>query len=188
MKYTVYETFVGAGGSHLGFKRNGFVSKYVNDFNKDAMATLIKNNPEIAETAWVDVSSVVDRNPKDILEKTKMKEKELDVLFGGIVCKGFSLAGERSPNDERNYFYRKQLEFVSVLKPKISIIENVPGIQTAEVLSPDTPKNIAEQVDKVWQDLENYKGRKANLRKINKITKEFEEEGKKLRLEKESIY
>ena len=51
MKYTVYETFVGAGGSHLGFKRNGFVSKYVNDFNKDAMATLIKNNPEIAETA-----------------------------------------------------------------------------------------------------------------------------------------
>ncbi len=187
MKYTVYETFVGAGGSHLGFKRNGFVSKYVNDFNKDAMATLIKNNPEIAETAWVDVSSVVDRNPKDILEKTKMKEKELDVLFGGIVCKGFSLAGERSPNDERNYFYRKQLEFVSVLKPKISIIENVPGIQTAEVLSPDTPKNIAEQVDKVWQDLENYKGRKANLRKINKITKEFEEEGKKLRLEKEHL-
>lgn len=187
MQYTVFETFVGAGGSHLGFKNNGFMSKYVNDFNQDAMDTLINNNPEINKTAWVDVSSIVERNPYDILEKTKMHPKELDVLFGGIVCKGFSLAGERSPNDERNYFYRKQLELVEVIQPKISIIENVPGIQTAEVLSPDTPKEIADKVDEIWQNLENYKGKKANLRKNNQITKEFEEEGKKLRAEKEKL-
>lgn len=187
MKYTIYETFVGAGGSHIGFKRNGFVSKYVNDFCHEAIQTLLNNNPEIEKTAIVDETSIVDINPEEIMRKTKMKKGELDVLFGGIVCKGFSLAGERSPNDERNYFYHKQLEMVDVVRPKISIIENVPGIQTAEVLSPKAPKEIAEEIDTVWQDLENYKGMKAELRKKNGITKEFEEYGVQLRKNKEKI-
>lgn len=187
MKYTIYETFVGAGGSHIGFKRNGFVSKYVNDFCHEAIQTLLNNNPEIGKTAIVDETSIVDINPEEIMRKTKMKKGELDVLFGGIVCKGFSLAGERSPNDERNYFYHKQLEIVDVVRPKISIIENVPGIQTAEVLSPKAPKEIAEEIDTVWQDLENYKGMKAELRKKNGITEEFEEYGVQLRKNKEKI-
>lgn len=187
MRYTIYETFVGAGGSHLGFKNNGFVSKYVNDFSPEALKTLTDNNPEILETAWVDGTSIVDVNPQEILKRTKMKQNDLDVLFGGIVCKGFSLAGERSPNDERNYFYRKQLQIVEIVKPKVSIIENVPGIQNAEVLSPDAPQEIAERINEIWQALENYKGKKADKRKKNSITDEFEEEGKRLRKEKESI-
>lgn len=186
-KYTIFETFVGAGGSHIGFKRNGFESKYVNDICHEAIETLLLNNPEIAETAYVDETSIVDVNPDEIMEKTSMKQGELDVLFGGIVCKGFSLAGERSPNDERNYFYHKQLEIVKAARPKFSIIENVPGIKTAEVLSPTTPKELMNQVDEVWQSLENYKGEKANLRKINKITDEFEELGKVLRQKKAKL-
>lgn len=186
-KYTIFETFVGAGGSHLGFKNNGFESKYVNDICHEAIETLLINNPEIKRSAFVDETSIVDVNPNDIMRKTNMKKGELDVLFGGIVCKGFSLAGERSPNDERNYFYHKQLEFVKVARPKFSIIENVPGIKTAEVLSSNTPKEIMDKVDLVWQSLENYKGEKANLRKLNKITKDFEDKGKKLRNEKKEL-
>ncbi len=185
--YTIYETFVGAGGSHLGFKNNGFVSKYVNDFSDECLETLVYNNPEIAKTAFVDNTNIVEINPKNILEKTNMKPEELDVLFGGIVCKGFSLAGERSPNDERNYFYRKQLEIVKETRPKISVIENVPGIQNAEVLSQDAPKEVAEEIDKIWQELENFKGMKAKYRKDNSVTKEFEEQGKVLRKNKEKM-
>lgn len=185
--YTIFETFVGAGGSHIGFKNQGFVSRYVNDFCHEAIQTLLLNNPEIADTALVDETNIVDVNPKEILEKTNMSTGELDVLFGGIVCKGFSLAGERSPNDERNYFYHKQLEFVKIFRPKISIIENVPGIQTAEVLSKNAPKEIADEINDVWQRLENYKGEKANLRKQKKLTQEFELLGKTLRGKKEKI-
>lgn len=185
--YTIYETFVGAGGSHLGFKNNGFISKYVNDFSDECLETLLYNNPEIKETAFVDNTSIVDVNPEYILSKTNMKPGELDVLFGGIVCKGFSLAGERSPNDERNYFYRKQLEIVKTVRPKISVIENVPGIQNAEVLSSDAPIEVAKQIDEIWQKLENYKGMKAKFRKDNNVTNEFEEEGKKLRYDKENM-
>lgn len=122
-----------------------------------------------------------------MLKKTNINPGELDVLFGGIVCKGFSLAGERSPNDERNYFYHKQLELVKSLKPKISIIENVPGIVTGEVLSQETPESFIKKVDEVWQDLENYKGKKAHLRKLDKIDSDVEKEGLKLRAKKAEL-
>lgn len=185
--YTILETFVGAGGSHLGFKQEGFISKYVNDIDPRCIETLLYNNPEISRTAFVDNTSIIDINPTEILERTGMEPEEADVMFGGIVCKGFSMAGERSPNDERNYFYHSQLELVRVIRPKISIIENVPGIENARVLSPNTPNVIKEEINILWQELENYKGRKAQLRKINKITKEFENEGKKLRKRKEEL-
>lgn len=186
-RYTLFETFVGVGGSHLGFKNNNFLSIYVNDFCHEAIESLLYNNPEIKETAFVDERSILDVNPTELLKKTNLKKKELDVLFGGIVCKGFSLAGERSPNDERNYFYRKQLEFVKVLMPKVSIIENVPGIMTGEVLAPDTPKEILSLVDSTWQDLENYKGKKANLRKLNSVDEKTESEGIELRKRKADL-
>lgn len=185
--YTIFETFVGAGGSHLGFKNNGFISKYVNDIDENCLKTLLYNNPNIEKEAFVDNRDIMDIDEKALLKQIGMKKGELDAMFGGIVCKGFSLAGERSPNDPRNYFYRKQLKIVDELRPKVSVIENVPGILTANVLAYDVPEEIKNKVDKLWKKLENYKGKKANLRKINSISEEFEQEGIKLRKKKADI-
>jgi DNA (cytosine-5)-methyltransferase 1 len=187
MSYTIFETFVGAGGAHIGFCENGFVSKYVNDIEPTCLETLVYNNPKIKNTAYIDNDSILDIDPLVLLEKTGMKEGELDVFFGGIVCKGFSLAGERSPNDERNYFYHKQLELIEHIKPKISIIENVPGIKNAKVLAHNTPEKTKEEVNTLWKELENFKGLKAKLRKEGKVTKEIEDIGKQLREKKDSI-
>ncbi|AZZ57624.1 DNA cytosine methyltransferase [Riemerella anatipestifer] len=186
-QYTIFETFVGAGGSHIGFKKNNFKSVYVNDNNIDCIKTLLLNNPEIEQTAFVDYNSIIDVNVDNLLNRIKLEKGELDVMFGGIVCKGFSLAGERSPNDERNYFYHKQLELVNEIKPKISIIENVKAFLNGKVLSEETPLEIRQQVDFVWQQLENYKGQKAELRKKNNITNEFLQKGVYLRKEKEKL-
>jgi len=184
--YTIFETFVGAGGAHIGFCQNGFISKYINDIEATCLETLIYNNPAIKETAYIDNGSILDIDSKELLRKTEMKQGELDVFFGGIVCKGFSLAGERSPNDERNYFYHKQIELVEEVQPKISLIENVPGIINAKVLSLDTPLEIKKKVDLLWKELENFKGLKAKLRKENCITPQIEEQGKALRKKKET--
>lgn len=186
-QYTIFETFVGAGGSHIGFKKNNFKSVYVNDNNIDCIKTLLLNNPEIEQTAFVDHNSIIDINVDNLLNRIKLEKGELDVMFGGIVCKGFSLAGERSPNDERNYFYHKQLELVNETKPKISIIENVKAFLNGKVLSEETPLEIKQKVDFVWQQLENYKGQKAELRKKNNITDEFLQNGLFLRKEKENL-
>jgi DNA (cytosine-5)-methyltransferase 1 len=135
-QYLLAETFVGAGGSHLGFKQAGFKTIYVNEFDENFIKTLVKNNPELTREAFIDNRNILDVDPKSILKKTGINKGDLDVMFGGVVCKGFSMAGDRSPNDERNYFYHKQLDIVKGLMPKISIIENVPGIINATVLAP----------------------------------------------------
>lgn len=187
-QYTIAETFVGAGGSHLGFKQAGFKSIYVDDFDDNFLKTLVINNPELNdEGVFVDNRSIIDVDPESILKKTNMKPGDLDVLFGGIVCKGFSLAGDKSPNDERNFFYRKQLELVKVLKPKVSVIENVVGILNGEVLSDETPLEIRNRVDEIWKELANYKGKKADLRKKGLVTKEFDEQGIKIKANRQKM-
>lgn len=186
-EYTILETFVGAGGAHIGFKNNDFVSRYVNDIEDTTIETLLYNNPEIEDTAYIDNRDILTIQGEEILDQTGLKKGEADVFFSGIVCKGFSLAGQRSPNDERNYYYHKQLDIVNVVRPKISIIENVPGITNASVLSPDTPLDIKDRIDNLWKELEYYKGRKASLRKQGDIPEEFKLEGKELQKERKYL-
>lgn len=187
MEYTVFETFVGAGGSHLGFKNNGFKSVFVNDLEKICIDTLLFNNPEIRETAVVKIDDMRNLNPNELLNEMKMEPGDLDVMFGGIVCKGFSLAGERSPADPRNKFYQYQLNLVNKIKPKITVIENVPGIANAKILSNNTPQDVIDRVNELWQELENYKGLKANARKNNAVTDDMEKKGKSLRCKKSEL-
>lgn len=182
-KYTVGETFVGAGGTHVGFKKAGFETTFVNDINEDCLETILYNNKDLKD-AKVYSTSIMDLKGEVI---KKDINKPLDVMFGGIVCKGFSLAGEKSPNDERNYLYRKQIELVKVLNPKISIIENVPGMKNAKVLDSDTPDDIKKEIDWLWKELNNLKGIKAANRKNNSDNTELDKRSNELRKRKESI-
>lgn len=186
-QFTIFETFVGAGGSHLGFKQNGFKSVFVNDISKECLDTLLYNNPEIKKTAIVSQEDITKIDGQSLLKQMKFQKGQLDVMFGGIVCKGFSLAGERSPNDPRNNFYHYQLGLVKAFEPKISVIENVPGILNAQILRSNTPEKIKREVDELWQQLENYKGRMANLRKKSEITEDDVVLGKELRKQKDDL-
>ena len=122
---TIVETFVGAGGAHLGFKNAGYKSLLVNDIDKDTINTLLLNNVISKENYLL---CPIEDITKEIL-LNKIGNNKVDVLFGGIVCKGFSLAGVRNPFDIRNYLYKHQLRLVSILKPKVSVIENVTAIK-----------------------------------------------------------
>ncbi len=183
MAYNICEFFVGAGGSHLGFIQQGFKTLYVNDIDKDALKTLLHNNKEL-KGAIIDQTSITEIDPKKL--QTQIKQ-EVDVIFAGIVCKSFSLAGERSPNDKRNYFYRYYLEIIKTLRPKISITENVKGMLNAKILPQNSDPEILQEVGILYQELENYKGKKAELRKKNAINKEFENYGLNLRQKKQNL-
>ena len=186
--YTIFETFVGAGGSHLGFMEENFRTIYVNDFVDECLQTLKYNNPNLIEENTVFDNTPIEKiEPKILRNKLEIKTGDLDVMFGGVVCKGFSLAGERSPNDIRNTLYRKQLDLVDEFKPKISIVENVPGIVNAKILDPNTPQHIKDKVDELCLKLEQFKVIKDSLLKNNSITDDFLEIGKKLRRDKDEM-
>lgn len=165
-QYLLAETFVGAGGNHIGWKKQGFKTVYVNDFDENMINTITYNNPELKDQI-VDSDSILDLEPKKLLKKMKLEKGELDVLFGGIVCKGFSLAGERNPMDERNFFYHSQLELVKEWRPKVSAIENVSGILSGQVVSHKAPKWVGDEVTRIWEALSKNKFERSRSNKKN---------------------
>ena len=92
----------------------------------------------------------------------------LDLIFGGPVCKGYSLAGVRDPSDTRNTLYRHQIRMISEFLPKISIIENVPAMRTSLILKSGIEKNKLKEISYVWKQLDIFKGVKAKLTKEGK--------------------
>jgi DNA (cytosine-5)-methyltransferase 1 len=160
---TIVETFVGCGGAHLGFKNNGFNTLLVNDIDPNMIKTLILNNAiEKEQSVVCSISELTD----DLLDE-KIKET-VDVLFGGIVCKGFSLAGVRNPFDERNYLYKEQLRLVKKLKPKVSVIENVVGLKNMYLYEKNINTNeVFKKYSKLSDENKNLNGEKSSRRKEN---------------------
>jgi len=54
----------------------------------------------------------------------------IELLTGGPPCQGYSLAGERRVDDERNYLFEHYLSFVELIKPKLILLENVSTFAT----------------------------------------------------------
>ena len=137
---TVAETFVGCGGSHFGFKKSGYKSVFVNDIWSDAIQTLKQNDPNLLENEVI--CDDIYKIDEDYFTARGIQPTNVDVFIGGVVCKGFSLAGIRNPYDERNYLYLQQLRLVGIMMPKISIIENVPGMLNMKILSRNNNEEI----------------------------------------------
>lgn len=165
MVYTIVETFVGCGGAHLGFLNKGFKSLFVNDINQDMINTLLKNN--VINNGEYHLGPIQELSD-DLIRRHIPEDTEVDVLFGGIVCKGFSLAGVRNPFDERNYFYQDQLRIVSLLKPKVSIIENVVGLKEMVLYRKnDFTAKVFEEYTQLSDTNKKLNGEKSALRKAN---------------------
>jgi DNA (cytosine-5)-methyltransferase 1 len=160
MPLTILETFVGAGGAHLGFKNAGFESVLVNDIDPDTIKTLIQNNV-VREDQCLTC-------PIEEITEGQLKGLNPDVLFGGIVCKGFSMAGVRNPFDVRNYLYKHQLRLVSILKPKVSVIENVTAIKNMILYREcDETVNTFREYTQLSDLNKNLNGEKSSKRKSN---------------------
>jgi DNA (cytosine-5)-methyltransferase 1 len=157
---TIVETFVGAGGAHLGFMKAGFKSLLVNDIDSDTIETLKQNKVADSETCIT--------CPIEEITAEMLNGKSPDVLFGGIVCKGFSLAGVRNPFDTRNYLYKHQLRLVSLMKPKVSVIENVTAIKNMMLYTKcDETLKTFEEYTELSDANKKMNGEKSSKRKNN---------------------
>ena len=121
-KYTFIDLFSGCGGLSLGFEMAGFFGVLAIDFWKDALATYTFNRKD-ARTLCGDLATI---DPNKIIEEYGISD--VDVIIGGPPCQGFSIAGKRIIEDERNKLYKAFVGFVDCFRPHAFVMENVPNI------------------------------------------------------------
>jgi DNA (cytosine-5)-methyltransferase 1 len=133
---TVVDLFCGAGGSSEGFGRAGFRVLAAVDLDEMAVRTYRLNHPGVPDDRVIcqDIRTL----PKGLLRR--LAGTNLDVLVGSPPCQGFSSAGFRSKKtrtgyrpeeDERNHLWEWMVATALELRPKLFLMENVPGMQSA---------------------------------------------------------
>jgi DNA (cytosine-5)-methyltransferase 1 len=117
------DLFCGVGGMSLGFKRAGFNILASFDFELRHTQTYSYNFNQ-ANAITADIRQ---------LDAAKIREyckpnQQIDIVFGGPPCQGFSVAGKGMIEDERNSLLLEFARLVCDLKPKTFVAENVTGI------------------------------------------------------------
>lgn len=116
--------FCGCGGFSKGFSQAGFDVRLGIDQWKDATTTFKHNFPN----STIINDDITKISTHDILSKTGLTKDDVDVIIGGPPCQGFSLSGKRMLDDPRNKLYKSFVEIVGEIKPKVFVMENVPGL------------------------------------------------------------
>jgi DNA (cytosine-5)-methyltransferase 1 len=135
METTFFDLFSGCGGFSLGFKWAGFNEVAALDNDTNAIKVFKQNFPELQHVYQRDLTTF---SPKDLVEFINMDC--VDVIIGGPPCQGFSTVRQRDGSnsgtrmilDNRRELYKEFLKFVEYFKPKIFVMENVPGIKSAD--------------------------------------------------------
>lgn len=112
---TVVDLFAGAGGLSLGFLKAGFRTVWACDQDEAAVDTYGRNLGHHAKL--IDLSGPV-------------QFPAATVVCGGPPCQGFSSAGLRRSNDDRNGLVRRFAELVVGARPLAFVFENVEGFLT----------------------------------------------------------
>ena len=116
------DLFCGCGGLSLGFEKAGVNVVVGIDSWQDAINTFNFNHKN-SKGLCKDLSKM---QPQYI--ESELDGKTIDIIIGGSPCQGFSVAGKRIVDDERNKLYKNFVKFVAYYKPKAFVLENVPNI------------------------------------------------------------
>ena len=118
------DLFAGAGGLTLGFEQAGFDVLASVELDPIHCATHQFNFP-----FWsILCQNIVDITGDEIRQLSAIGNREIDVVFGGPPCQGFSMIGKRLLDDPRNSLVFHFIRLVIELQPKLFVMENVPGI------------------------------------------------------------
>lgn len=112
--------FSGCGGLSLGFAAAGF--NLIGHVEIEPSANKIyEENFKTSKLLGTDICEITDEQAK----QWKDASHGIDIIIGGPPCQGFSLAGKRDPSDVRNQLYKYYVHLVSILQPKVFVMENV---------------------------------------------------------------
>jgi DNA (cytosine-5)-methyltransferase 1 len=135
---TLIDLFAGAGGLSEGFAREGFKVLGAVEMDEMAARTYRLNHPGVPDERVIvhDIRTL----PRGTLRRLAGR-RILDVLVGAPPCQGFSTVGFRSKKtvtgyrpsaDERNFLFEYMVAAALELRPRLFLMENVPGMQSVK--------------------------------------------------------
>lgn len=118
------DLFAGVGGLSLGFEQAGFDVVAAVEIDPVHCAVHKFNFPNTA----VIPQSIEHLSGESIRNLAGIGDREVDCVFGGAPCQGFSLIGQRALDDPRNKLVREFVRVVTELNARTFVFENVKGL------------------------------------------------------------
>lgn len=122
------DLFAGAGGLSLGFEQAGFDVVAAVEIDPVHAAVHEFNFPHCTVIA----RSVTDLTGERIRARAGLGNRQVDIVFGGAPCQGFSLIGQRALDDPRNSLVKDFLRLVRELDANYFVFENVKGLTVGQ--------------------------------------------------------
>ena len=115
---TCIDLFCGAGGLSLGFCQAGGIPMAAVDLDSDSMETYRSMFAICPDSQCVKIEDWCNQD----------NGYQVNCIIGGPPCQGFSNAGRRVIDDERNKLYKYFVKAVEKYSPEWFVMENVLGI------------------------------------------------------------
>ncbi|QOL15210.1 DNA cytosine methyltransferase [Dickeya dianthicola] len=131
VKPVAIDLFAGAGGFSLAAVQAGFSIAVAIENDAHAVETYKANilKYDAAKNATVLDKSILEYVPEEVRAEL-LGDVECDLLLGGPPCQGFSTHRilDAGVNDPRNQLVLAYFNFVKAFRPRVFLMENVPGI------------------------------------------------------------
>lgn len=139
--YKMVDLFAGCGGLSLGMEQAGFSPWFVNEI-VDTFCNTYKANHNLNNDHYY-VGDINELNAH--LDEYKDYLSDITLVCGGPPCQGFSMANrQRILDDPRNQLYKAYLTFLSKVRPKFFVMENVKG--------------MSNRIEEIKQNFKDYLG------------------------------
>ena len=119
---TAVSLFSGAGGMDVGFASAGFQSVVACEIDAIACETFNQNLHLVGHSG-----NGIEPTSIEKIDLSKVPE-DLDLVYGGPPCQGFSVAGKMDPKDSRSELIHSFFDVVDTTKPRAFVCENVKAL------------------------------------------------------------
>lgn len=154
MPYAI-DLFCGAGGFSEGILQAGFDIIFSSDRSPMVEETYTNRHKQLGLIEGVDThfeladikeltSEMIFNSINNLKYGRIFKKGNIDAIFGGPPCQGFSRLGKRDASDPRNMLFHEYLRIIKDLAPKYVVMENVTGLLDMQML--DFPSVLSDSV------------------------------------------
>lgn len=152
MPYAI-DLFCGAGGFSEGILQAGFDILFSSDKSPMVQETYVNRHNQLGLLEGIDthfeladIQELTSERIFDVINNLRFgnifEPGDIDVIFGGPPCQGFSRLGKRDASDPRNMLFHEYLRIIRDVHPRYVVMENVTGI--LDMLMLDFPSVVRD--------------------------------------------